>query len=73
MFEQCRLHQVDGPIVGNSRLGKVPSIHAELSVVKSVSVGEIADNGLGGGVVASPVSSPSGLTAVLKFRYITPR
>jgi hypothetical protein len=63
------LHQINGPVVGNSGLGEVPSVHAELSVVESVGIGKIADNGLGSSVVASPVSSPSWLTTVLTISW----
>jgi len=59
------LHQVNGPVVGNSGLGKVPSVHTELSVVESIGIGKVANDGFGSSVVTSPVSSPSWLTTVL--------
>jgi hypothetical protein len=39
MQQHSHLHQIDRPVVGNGGLGKVPSVHAELSVVESVGVG----------------------------------
>jgi hypothetical protein len=58
-------HQVNRPVGGNRRLSQGPAVHAELSVVESVGVGEIANDSLGRGVVTSPMSSPSRLATVL--------
>ena len=65
--EKCthHSHQVDRPVVGHGRLGKVPSVHTELSVEESIGVGKVTDDRLGGSVVSSPMTSPSGLTTVL--------
>jgi hypothetical protein len=39
MQQHSHLHQIDRPVIGNGGLGKVPSVHAELSIVESVGVG----------------------------------
>ena len=63
---QETVEQVDGPVGRYGTGGEVPAVHAHGGVVFTVSVRGVADDGLGGGVVAAPVAAPAYLTAVLE-------
>jgi hypothetical protein len=58
------VHEVGGEVVAGGRVDDVVTEGAELFVVFSVDVGEVADDGLFGGILSSPVTPPSVLDTV---------
>lgn len=58
-------HEVDRPVEGGGGGGELEAVHAEGRVEDTVSVRSVTDDGLGGGVGATPVAAPAGLLAVL--------
>ena len=62
------MHEVGGEVVAGGRVDDVVSESAELLVVLSVDVGEIADYGLLGRILSTPVTPPAVLDAVWSSR-----
>jgi len=58
------MHEVGGEVVAGGRVDDVVSESAELLVVLSVDVGEVADDGLLSRVLSTPVTPPAVLDAV---------
>lgn len=61
------MHEVGGEVVAGGRVDDVVSKGAELFVVLSVDVGEVADDRLLGRVLSSPVAPPSVLDTVCEY------
>jgi len=66
------VHEVGGEVVRGRRVDDVVTESAELFVVLPVDVREVADDGLFGGVLASPVTPPSILDTVYRRGSIIP-
>lgn len=60
------VHEIGGEVVRGRRVDDIVTESAELFVVLPVDVREVADDGLFGGVLASPVTPPSILDTVYR-------
>ena len=61
------VHQVGGEIVAGGRVDDAVSKGTELLVVLSVDVGKVTNDGLLGGVLSTPMASPSVLDTVWEW------